>query len=507
MNNAKICMYNVKGIQKYIYTSSKLKEIVGASALVAGCVIDNLKTAALKVVGDTGKVIFDICKENQINDLQFDHDNTVSVELVYEGGGNVVVLYRDEDQMNQINMMLSTVLAIKNRGMQLIVASKDKTDDYQKDMSELRQKMTAISENMPPVYEMNNLPVTMDDSATGEPLTRVAYTTMNGVNQYRRVSESSYQKLIAFDANENKSSERYLPQKGRIAVVHADGNNMGINIANALKGVKDYDKAVRLMRQISHNIDTNFKQAFDQAIADMNQKEPFVRKIILSGDDSTYVIKADYAMEFTTKFIQHIEEHFMIDGVESSRLRACAGIVYVHSHFPFSEAYKMAEMLCESAKSKAKKSDRRKNGQVLSYVDFQICLNGATSDLERMREREYVNADGYSLLSRPYCISKDCRVVNDCIDKFNQSFAVVSGKKENEKDRAIARNKAKLLRDAYYESESYLKNTVNAVNSRLDRKYQLDTEYLFTEDHTAYYFDALDLLDMLSEEATYDTEN
>ena len=99
-------MYNVKGIQKYIYTSSKLKEIVGASALVAGCVIDNLKTAALKVVGDTGKVIFDICKENQINDLQFDHDNTVSVELVYEGGGNVVVLYRDEDQMNQINMML-----------------------------------------------------------------------------------------------------------------------------------------------------------------------------------------------------------------------------------------------------------------------------------------------------------------------------------------------------------------------------------------------------------------
>ena len=151
MNNAKICMYNVKGIQKYIYTSSKLKEIVGASALVAGCVIDNLKTAALKVVGDTGKVIFDICKENQINDLQFDHDNTVSVELVYEGGGNVVVLYRDEDQMNQINMMLSTVLAIKNRGMQLIVASKDKTDDYQKDMSELRKNMTAISEKIPPV--------------------------------------------------------------------------------------------------------------------------------------------------------------------------------------------------------------------------------------------------------------------------------------------------------------------------------------------------------------------
>ena len=124
-----------------------------------------------------------------------------------------------------------------------------------------------------------------------------------------------------------------------------------------------------------------------------------------------------------------------------------------------------------------------------------------------MRERVYVNADGYSLLSRPYCISKDCRVENDSIDRFNQSFAVVSGKKENEKDRAIARNKAKLLRDAYYESESYLKNTVNAVNSRLDRKYQLDTEYLFTEDHTAYYFDALDLLDMLSEEATYDTEN
>ena len=507
MKPSKLCMYNVKGIQKYIYASSKLKEIVGASELVAGSIINNLKPAALKVVGDKGKVIFDICKENQINDLQFDHDNTVSVELVYEGGGNVVVLYRDENQMNQINMMLSTVLAIKNRGMQLIVASTDKTDDYQKDMSELRQKMTAISENMPPVYEMNNLPVTMEDSATGEPLTRVAYTTMNGVNQYRRVSESSYQKLIAFDANENKSSERYLPQKGRIAVVHADGNNMGINIANALKGVKDYDKAVRLMRQISHNIDTNFKQAFDQAIADMNQKEPFVRKIILSGDDSTYVIKADYAMEFTTKFIQHIEEHFMIDGVESSRLRACAGIVYVHSHFPFSEAYKMAEMLCESAKSKAKKSDRRKNGQVLSYVDFQICLNGATSDLERMREREYVNVDGRSLLSRPYCISKDCKAENDSIERFNQTFALVSGKKDADKDKAIARNKAKLLRDAYYESEAYLKNTVNAVNSRLDRKYQLDTEYLFTEDHTAYYFDALDLLDMLSEEATYDTEN
>ena len=124
-----------------------------------------------------------------------------------------------------------------------------------------------------------------------------------------------------------------------------------------------------------------------------------------------------------------------------------------------------------------------------------------------MREREYVNVDGRSLLSRPYCISKDCKAENDSIERFNQTFALVSGKKDADKDKAIARNKAKLLRDAYYESEAYLKNTVNAVNSRLDRKYQLDTEYLFTEDHTAYYFDALDLLDMLSEEATYDTEN
>ena len=83
----------------------------------------------------------------------------------------------------------------------------------------------------------------------------------------------------------------------RIAVVHIDGNNMGLRIREQIEHEPDYVKAVNTMRQISHNIKKAYKDIFDNMKDEFEDEDTkfgqnikrFVRKVIVAGDDITYV--------------------------------------------------------------------------------------------------------------------------------------------------------------------------------------------------------------------------
>ena len=69
----------------------------------------------------------------------------------------------------------------------------------------------------------------------------------------------------------------------------------------------------------------------------------------------------------------------------------------------------MAEACCASAKSEAKKDENKekllpRGERIGNYVDFQICLNIHSKNLDKVRQEEYSTPTVENLLIRPYYI-------------------------------------------------------------------------------------------------------
>ena len=103
-----LAMYDIRGKQDFIYKSSKIKEIVGASYMIRDCFDDCLFPAAEDC---SEKGIFSYRRKDQGEDSD---DFTVENfekrleegyigEVIYDGGGNFFVLYRDAVIYKEVN--------------------------------------------------------------------------------------------------------------------------------------------------------------------------------------------------------------------------------------------------------------------------------------------------------------------------------------------------------------------------------------------------------------------
>lgn len=98
-NGAVMAMYDVRGIQKYIYSTSKLKDAMGASQLIENIITDALGEACKKSGVKDVVLLWDNEKEVLTYDAE-KHD----VEVLYIGGGNAYVIFRDRELCKKINI-------------------------------------------------------------------------------------------------------------------------------------------------------------------------------------------------------------------------------------------------------------------------------------------------------------------------------------------------------------------------------------------------------------------
>ncbi len=500
-NHGYLAMYNVKGIQRFIFSSDKLKEIIGASDMVEDLVIKNLEKAMRTVYKDGEAILTkDIYKgadHREIAPYRFGGSESIKAEIIYQGGGNIVVVFRDKEKMEEVNRLFGASLLLVTPDIVLLTAYVELSDDYAADQQKLHEEIQKVTENMPPMNTLRALPITMEDPVTGEPLTSVE-------KRGRKLPTGRYHKLNMYQKKEAGGGPGYTPETGLMAVIHADGNNMGIAIADSMRGVTSYIDGVRIIRSISKNVDYFYGKAFKDAESIIRERyknlfrkdnEPYIRKIIHAGDDVTFLIRADLALPFTEELLRQTEKYRMLEDHPDTQFHSCAGIAYVHSHFPISEAYKVAEALCDSAKKRAKQPDNRdQGGRAMSYLDFHICLSGVTDNLSVLRQRQYMSSDGVSLLTRPYAVTPGNE---PSIKDLDEAL---------EKIQMYPRSKQKGLRDAYYGSETDMEAILTAYNSRLDDpKEGIQPEELFRtiskKDGTkaAHYYDALEITDLVAQ--------
>ena len=146
--------------------------------------------------------------------------------------------------------------------------------------------------------------------------------------------------------------------KNKIAVIHADGNGLGMLIPQLhQQGLK--------LSEFSKSLDEATKNAFEKAKSD----EMSIRDVILGGDDMVVVCNANDALTFTKNFLHYFEEE--TKEKLGSKLTACAGIAYTNEKYPFHYAVSLAEELCDVSKKHAKKIDEGLAPSCLMFHNIQ----------------------------------------------------------------------------------------------------------------------------------------
>jgi len=390
---------SIQGIQDFIFETNKLKEIVGASNLIE------------KFTSE------DFIKE-------FIADDSVNVNLLRNAGGNIRIVF-DDGQVSLAKKfvrefpkyILTQAYGITVSQVILPYGEGDNST-YENVAKELELKLKNVrNKTYLPLDAKFSL---MKQSArTGKPASQIIYQADNtkeqvdkGTSQKFNNVSSAIEDLLLKKMKISKNDQEKFPlklenisnSKNKIAVIHADGNKMGLllqEMAKKLKGqkseeiqeqFKDFSKAMETSTiDAVHNA---FNECFKLATYG-KEKVPF-RPIVIGGDDVTVICHANKAVEFTKLYMKYFQENTKMNlekVVKSCNLTefehgltACAGISYCNEKFPFHYAVSLAEVLC----GRAKKASNRESSCLL----FHNIQGAAFTDYEQYVQNELILDNG-----------------------------------------------------------------------------------------------------------------
>ena len=98
-----------------------------------------------------------------------------------------------------------------------------------------------------------------------------------------------------------------MMKKKKKAVVHIDGNNMATRIMEITRNLKNYKDAIDTMRNVSYNINNSYKKVFeDLSIKCNNTLKQSIMKVVIAGDDVTYICTGKIALSSVEYFTKEI---------------------------------------------------------------------------------------------------------------------------------------------------------------------------------------------------------
>ena len=535
-----LAMYDVRGIQAYIFRTNKVKDIIGASTLVDNIIRKAFHEASEKVFGEAKEqVVIEKWEEEKGEEIRFLSDDTIRAQLLLIGGGNAYILYRSREECREVNKAMAKYLLDKTYSLQLAVSVTEMTGDYYKDYRKVSRRMGDVKASMPLSMPVGALPIVKVDEVTGYPLT----TYDRAGKEYISTESARKRENLPQEDEKSKKFDNLIMEKGEdslLAIVHIDGNSMGDMIRRTMQSLSEadrssYARSIAVMRDISLSIQENFEGTYKAMEAYLREwqesekntildkKGTYLRRIVTAGDDITFVVNARLAIALTEFFLKDVsKKSISVKGTEkndgSYGISACAGIAFVHSHFPFSIGYEIAEKCCKKAKERAKSAENRDGSVIGSWVDFQLCNNVQLVSLEDYRDKYYKVADGKTLLKRPYYVDYDLSGARNEEPADNESSSYQIKKEMNQRNsgyslevfkkgmqyfKAFPQSAVKRMRNSYILGEQAMEHLITFEASR--QRYMPDdlntdgSVSAFDEECCAKWYDILEMWDMYTD--------
>jgi hypothetical protein len=489
-----LTLIDTRRVQQYIFGANELKQITGASELVEQATDRFVRDALQDTCG--ASYYFPPPDRADNSPRQIEKDG-LRAEVIFAGGGNVAIVFASHAEAVAFTQRYTTRLWLDAPGLEAAVGHVDFDWDQPQSLARAWDKMH--QEVMPRRKDgatfpqaVSGLGVTAQCAYTGGPAVEeagdeqgaqvlisaeVAAKRQYDAANHRRLTEllpvSGYEYPTRFDDLGGEAGRANF-----IAVVHADGNNMGKRLKKWSEEGKNNRDFVNRLRAFSQSVNAQGLKAL-QAVCNLlashierndGEREYIVdvfdkghpgevtsdrrirlkehrlplRPIVFGGDDVTLVCDGRLGLTLAAQFLQAFDDEPLIDGEPAF---ACAGVAIVHTHFPFAQAYDLADKLCKAAKQEARQAVGDSPEAGASLINWHFATSGLLSSWEDIRTREYRQG---KLIMRPLLVAAQNASFEQWRSWATFDFLIDQFRREEWRER---RNKLKALRTALRDGE------------------------------------------------------
>lgn len=379
---------SIQGIQNFIFETSKLREITGASELIESICTDFF----VKKLKEIGK---------------FEDQN-----LIIGAAGNIKYIFEDKSVCEQFVYDFPRSIMNYAPGITISQAVIPISKNLDKNSFQRLEELLKVQRNKAIAPHSGGWMISERSRRTGKPGSHwkgkeVIDQAQN--QKYQAVEEGTNRLLKKLLQGQKEISMDQFPfemehiiesrDRGWIAVVHADGNNLGQKLIKLAGEVKE-DHLKDAFRNLSKRLEKATVDAttssFSKTMEDFNlqkrQRLP-IRPVLLGGDDLTMIIDGKYAIPFTKVFLKYFEEKTRKEFSEfdkefgntsfSEGLTACAGITFVKPNYPFHYAVELSKLLCDHAKKITKTLDEAPSSLMFHKVNSSFVDEKYSEIIER----------------------------------------------------------------------------------------------------------------------------
>lgn len=386
---------SVQGIQNFIFQTNELKDIVGASELVAQICTQLFR----ETVGEP------YCDE----------------ALIIGAAGNVRYYFDDLEACARTVCDFPRRVMIEAPGITISQAVVEMTGDFRDSVNELEEKLRSQRNQPQPSLTLGALGMKRSNK-TGLPLVapegqdKSVDMTTAAKRRYIHALSLAKKSFYGTDSDKKVDADRYpydiaklTDRNDWIAIVHADGNSLGQIVQRIGGDMEQY-------RRFSQLLDEATERAANAAFEKLGVREGDsypLRPVVLGGDDMTVIIRGSLAIAYAQEFIRQFEYHtgreelgkIVHDATGLPYLTACAGIAFIKSSYPFHYGYKLAEELCSAAKHDAK-SHLAAGESIPSCLMFHKVEDSYVESYADIVERVLMLTDALSFEFGPYYLAE-----------------------------------------------------------------------------------------------------
>ena len=378
---------DISGKQNYIFSSNKLKEIVGASEIIR-FTTEELGKKIIKELGYS---------------TEFFSKNNNDGCILFEAGGNSCYIFTNKKKALKFNSTFSRFVLEKFNGLDLNIALFE-FDIYKDNIIEildiLDKKVEYKKRSKSSFSNRVSYGCIRECSNTGKPAGYI-----NKDDEMKKVSKESFDKLSFYNLNikeygiENNWSKLKpidsnleftkdldaiggIKGEGRyLGITCIDGNKMGDKVKKfkekykTIVGEKSNFEYISDYRNFSNRIQVMYENAFKNTIEILTEKYDNyaskiysnsdvkiipLRPLIFAGDDITFISNGQLSVEIANCFLSSLES--------DKEYTACCGLSIVKLKTPFSKGVQIAEEL----QKKAKKVFYQLNDNFTSVVEWRV---------------------------------------------------------------------------------------------------------------------------------------
>ena len=441
MANSWCYLFESKGIQKYILDSGRLKDLIGASDLVASISRSN-----------EGDLISNVLSISPVGNVKFSR----------RSGGSFCMHSDNREDLDRFRALWRLAVGLIAPGMPFTDCDPVAADGFNDALDKAYSSQSGVRENSPAFLPPTGGPMTLFNPRTGriavekdrrgDTVVYLDAITKAQVDRERALTDDSSDK-----AREDTLAQSFLPIDGtndeyrfprhfeisdanrtnpafpfgvsnpsrqwqadrRVAVVHADISGLGQIFRKVAAQASAPKELFNVARKIEESIAVSARQASVDQVLPFSAKPgdrgyealfgpethncplvsvPPIRPVVLGGDDITVIVRADLAIGFTKALLENIEKEtsrqfgeMNLKDVPEEGLTACAGVAVVSSGHPFLAAQNMAEGMCKYAKKIAKKEGKTPYPSLMSFSVITSTVDEAFES--EYREREHRTKD------------------------------------------------------------------------------------------------------------------